>query len=105
MFKLADLEVQITVGRKQVVIPGEHHGYEKYIKDIDFDILNKRDIETDIGDDNLTTIEDWLVYKIDIDEYDYDEVVKVFKDVIVKGDLIYENSWGNVSGSREIEII
>lgn len=93
MFKLADLEVQITVGKKSVVIPGEHHGYERYIEDIDFNIYNKRDIETDIEDDNLKTIENWLAYKVDIDEYEYDEVVKVFKDVIVKGNLIYEDSW------------
>lgn len=91
-FKLVDLEVEITVGREQVVIPGENAGYKRYIKDIDFGIFNKRDIEIDIDNDNLTTIEDWLAYKIDVDEYEYDYVVKVFKDVIVKGDLIYEDS-------------
>ena len=91
-FKLVDLDVQITIGKEQVVIPGEHGGYQRYIKDIDFGIGNKRDIETDINDENLTTIEDWLSYKVDVDEYDYDYVVKVFKDVIVKGDLIYEES-------------
>ena len=96
MFKLADLEVQITIGRKQVVIPGEHHGYERYIKDIDFHFYNKRDVETDIDDENLTTIENWLTYKVDVDKHDYGEVVKVFKDVIMKGDLIYENSWNKI---------
>ena len=101
--KLADLEVEIKVGREQVVIPGEYPGYKRYIKDIDFGIFNTRDIETDIDNDNFITVEDWLANKIDIDEHDYNNTVTVFKDVIVKGDLIYEDSWWYFN-SRENKI-
>lgn len=90
--KLVDLEVEIVLGTERAVIPGEYAGTERIIEELDFATFNKRDIDEDINDENFITVREWLDLRLDLDEYDYKHVVKVFKDVIMKGDLIYEDS-------------